>query len=74
MPFKLAENEVTILSSLLGNGRKLFRQISRETGIITPTVKSRFERLVNAGFIKRVVPVFDFSKAEPKKENLKMNQ
>jgi Lrp/AsnC family leucine-responsive transcriptional regulator len=31
---------------------KSFRQISRETGITTPTVKARFERLVNIGFIK----------------------
>ena len=28
------------------------RQVSRETGITTPTVKARFERLLNTGFIK----------------------
>ena len=32
-----------------------FEQISRETGITTPTVKARFERLVNIGFIKGVL-------------------
>jgi Lrp/AsnC family leucine-responsive transcriptional regulator len=41
---------------------KSFRQISRETGITTPTVKARFETLVNIGFIKGVLPVFDFNK------------
>jgi DNA-binding Lrp family transcriptional regulator len=41
---------------------KSFRQISRETGITTPTVKARFERLVNIDFIKGVLPVFDFNK------------
>jgi DNA-binding Lrp family transcriptional regulator len=67
MPFQLDENDVAIFKSRLGDGRKSFRQISRETGITTPTVKARFERLVNVGFIKGVVPVFDFSKVEPGK-------
>lgn len=34
---------------------------SRETGITTPTVKSRFDRLVNVGFIKSVSPILDFN-------------
>jgi DNA-binding Lrp family transcriptional regulator len=70
MTFQLDENDVAILMSLLDDGRKSFRQISRETGITTPTVKARFERLVNVGFIKGVVPVFDFNKAGPGKEKL----
>src|SRR5215467_3841792 len=32
---------------------------SRETGITTPTVKARFNRLVNVGFLKSVSPIFD---------------
>jgi len=55
---------VSILKSILEDGRKSFRQISRETGISTPTVKARYERLVNIGFIKGVLPVFDFEKIE----------
>lgn len=62
MPFQLDKIDVAILKSLLKDGRKSFRQISRETGITTPTVKARFERLVNVGFIKGVLPVFDFNK------------
>ncbi|MDQ3083927.1 MAG: winged helix-turn-helix transcriptional regulator, partial [Thermoproteota archaeon] len=58
-----------MLRSLLEDGRKSFRQISRDTGITTPTVKSRYERLVNIGFIKRVLPVFDFEKVEPQEKN-----
>jgi Lrp/AsnC family leucine-responsive transcriptional regulator len=46
------------------DGRKSFREISRETGITTPTVKARFQRLVNIGFIKSVSPIFDFSIVE----------
>ena len=62
MPLHLDENDVAIIKSLLNDRRKSFRQISRDTGITTPTVKARFERLVNVGFIKGVFPIFDFSK------------
>lgn len=60
MPFQLDEYDVSILQALIKNGRKSFREISRDTGITTPTVKGRFERLVNVGFIKSVSPIFDF--------------
>ncbi len=52
------------------DGRKSFRQISRETKISTPTVKSRFERLVNVGFIKGVLPVFDYNRIGDRSVNL----
>jgi DNA-binding Lrp family transcriptional regulator len=64
LPLHLDNNDIAIIKSLLKDGRKSFRQISRETGITTPTVKARFERLVNIGFIKGVLPVFDFNKVD----------
>ena len=64
LPIKLDEYDVSILKSLFKDGRKSFRQISRETGITTPTVKARFERLVNIGFIKSVTPIVDLQKIE----------
>jgi DNA-binding Lrp family transcriptional regulator len=64
LPLHLDNNDIAIIKSLLKDGRKSFRQISRETGITTPTVKARFERLVNIGFIKGVLPVFDFGKVD----------
>lgn len=64
MPFQLDDYDVSILRSLLEGGRKSFREISRETGITTPTVKARFDRLVNIGFIKSVSPIFNFDKVE----------
>jgi DNA-binding Lrp family transcriptional regulator len=64
LPLHLDNNDIAIIKSLLKDGRKSFRQISRETGITTPTVKARFERLVNVGFIKGVLPVFDFNKVD----------
>jgi DNA-binding Lrp family transcriptional regulator len=64
MPLSLDKIDVSILKSISEDGRKSFRQISRDTGITTPTVKARYERLVNVGFIKGVLPVFDFDKVE----------
>jgi Lrp/AsnC family leucine-responsive transcriptional regulator len=64
MPFILTDSDVAILKGLLKDGRKSFRQISRETGISTPTVKARFDRLVNIGFIKSVSPILDFRKVD----------
>jgi DNA-binding Lrp family transcriptional regulator len=68
MPLQLDNYDILILKSLLKDGRKSFREISRETGITTPTVKARFSRLVNVGFIKSVSPIFDFDMVE--KENI----
>ena len=68
MPLHLDNNDIAIIKSLSKDGRKSFRQISRETGITTPTVKARFERLVNIGFIKGVLPVFDLGKVMNTKE------
>ncbi len=42
MPFQLDDYDVAILKALMKEGRKSFRQISRETGITTPTVRARF--------------------------------
>jgi DNA-binding Lrp family transcriptional regulator len=68
MPYRLDAHDVSILKSLLKDGRKSFRQVSRETGLTTPTVKARFTRLVNVGFVKSVSPIFDFDIIE--KENI----
>jgi DNA-binding Lrp family transcriptional regulator len=64
MPLQLDNYDVQILNSLLKDGRKSFREISRETGITTPTVKARFTRLVNVGFIKSVSPILNLGLIE----------
>ncbi len=61
---KLDTIDLKILNSLMQNGRKSFRQISRETNISTPTVEARFERLRKVGIIKNVQPVIDLEKLE----------
>lgn len=66
MPFKLDKLDLAILELLIKDGRKSFRQISRETKVSTPTVKARYERLVNVGLIKAISPVLDFGKLENK--------
>ncbi|MGQ0795810.1 MAG: AsnC family transcriptional regulator [Nitrosopumilaceae archaeon] len=66
MPFRLDETDVSLLEALVRDGRKSFRQISREIKVSTPTVKARYERLVNIGLIKGVSPVLDLGKLESK--------
>lgn len=66
MPFQLDDTDVAILKSLMEDGRKSFRAISREIKISTPTVKARYERLVNMGLIKSVKPEIDLSKVDKK--------
>lgn len=62
MVFQLDDIDIAILESLVKDGRKSFRQISRETKFSTPTVKLRYERLVNMGVVKSVSPIFDLKK------------
>jgi len=59
MPHELDDIDVGIVTSLQEDGRKSFRQISRELGISTPTVQARYQRLVNIGLIKSISPVID---------------
>lgn len=62
MAIDLNEKDVAVLKALLGDGRKSFRQISKEIGISTPTVKVRFSRLVNMGVLKSISPILDLDK------------
>ncbi|NWG36672.1 winged helix-turn-helix transcriptional regulator [Nitrososphaera sp.] len=62
MPVDLDDTDVAILKSLMEDGRKSFRAISREISVSTPTVKAHYERLVNMGLIKAVKPEIDVSK------------
>ena len=64
LPVQLDEIDIAVLKSLMEDGRKSFRSISREIKVSTPTVKSRYERLVNYGLIKTVRPVIDLSKVD----------
>lgn len=70
LPIHLDKIDIAILKSLLEDGRKSFRQISRDTGITTPTVKARYERLVNVGFIKCIIPIFDFDRVQSKEDDM----
>ena len=69
MPVDLDNIDVSILKSLMEDGRKSFRAISREIKVSTPTVKSRYERLVNMGLIKSVKPEIDLSKVNREKKS-----
>jgi DNA-binding Lrp family transcriptional regulator len=69
LPVDLDSTDVAILKSLMEDGRKSFRAISREIKVSTPTVKSRYERLVNIGLIKSVKPEIDLSKVDSRKKS-----
>ena len=56
--------DLSIISSLMKDGRKSFRQISREIKVSTPTVEARFTRLKKLGLIKNIQPIFDLEKLE----------
>lgn len=66
MPFQPDDIDISIIQSLLKDGRKSFRQISREINVSTPTVQARYERLVNIGLIKSVSPIIDHGLLEEK--------
>jgi len=68
VPFQPDDIDIAIIESLIKDGRKSFRQISREIKISTPTVQARYERLVNVGLIKSVSPVIDLGMLENKTE------
>ena len=52
MPLRLDNYDVLILNSLLKDGRKSFREISRETGITTPNSQSKVYQACQCGFHK----------------------
>lgn len=66
MPHKLDDVDVAIINSLMEDGRKSFRQIAKELSISTPTVQSRYRRLVNLGFIKSISPILNAKLIEKK--------
>ncbi len=56
--------DILIINSLMEDGRKSFRQISRETKVSAPTVEHRFNRMKRLGIIKGIAPIFDIEKIE----------
>ncbi|MCI0558445.1 MAG: AsnC family transcriptional regulator [Nitrososphaera sp.] len=69
MPVQLDEIDIAILKSLIQDGRKSFRAVSREVKVSTPTVKARYERLLNFGLIKSIKPEIDLSKIDRKSKD-----
>jgi len=64
MPYQMDQIDIDILKSLLEDGRKSLRQISRELKISTPTVAFRYQRLLDVGLIKSITPIIDTSKLD----------
>ena len=66
MPIKLDDVDIALLESLIKDGRKSFNQVSREIKVSAPTIKTRYDRLVNVGLIKAVTLDLDLGKLESK--------
>jgi len=66
VPHELDDIDIGIVTSLQQDGRKSFRQIARELDISTPTVQTRYQRLINIGLIKSISPVIDSSNLKKK--------
>ncbi|WP_148686782.1 Lrp/AsnC family transcriptional regulator [Candidatus Nitrosocosmicus hydrocola] len=64
MPVMLDRTDLALIKSLSADGRKSFRQVSRETKISSPTIEARFDRLRKLGIIKNIGPIFDFEKLD----------
>jgi len=61
---KLDKIDISIINSLMQDGRKSFRQISKEIGVSTPTVESHFSKLMGTGVIKSITPILDMDKIQ----------
>lgn len=61
---KLDRIDLSIINSLMNNGRKSFRQIAKEIGMSTPTVEARFSRMKSMGVIKSIEPILDVDMIE----------
>lgn len=68
MTLYLTDTDIAVLRSLFEDGRKSFRQISKEIGVTTPTLKARFSRLVDMGIIRSVSPILDLNRLRISKE------
>ncbi len=64
MEAKLDKIDISIINSLMKDGRKSFRQISKEIGVSTPTVESHFSKLTGTGVIKSIAPILDTKKMQ----------
>jgi Lrp/AsnC family leucine-responsive transcriptional regulator len=67
---QLDGTDVAVLKSLMTDGRKSFRAIAREIKVSTPTVKRRYERLMNMGLIIGIKPEIDLSKVDRKSKEV----
>lgn len=61
---KIDITNLKILNTLIEDGRKPLRQISREIDISTPAVEARYERLRKIEVIKNIAPIIDLEKLE----------
>jgi len=58
--------DIGILKSLMEDGQKLFRAVSREIKVSPPTIKARYDHPVNMALIRSVKPEIGLSRVNRK--------
>ncbi|MDG6904211.1 MAG: AsnC family transcriptional regulator [Nitrososphaerota archaeon] len=61
---KLDPIDIIILKELNNDGRASFREIAKRASLSTPTVSTRFERMMHSGLIQKFVPIFNSEASE----------
>ncbi|MCS4538780.1 MAG: AsnC family transcriptional regulator [Thaumarchaeota archaeon] len=64
MPIVLDKIDMSLINAMLEDGRRSYRQLARIANVSTPTAEARIKRMINSGFLKKIVPVFDAAKVE----------
>ncbi|MFQ6085612.1 MAG: AsnC family transcriptional regulator [Candidatus Bathyarchaeia archaeon] len=62
MSLSIDETDAKILESLQKDGRASFRDVAKEVGVSTPTVRKRVARMKKLGVIKKFSAVIDLGK------------
>ena len=62
MSIQLDRTDVQIIEMLQGDGRMLYKDIAQKTGVSIPTVRTRIQKLVELGVIKKFTVIVDADK------------
>jgi len=64
LPLILDRTDMLLIKALLEDGRRSYRQLAKLAHVSTPTAGARIKRMINSGFMKKIVPVFDATRVE----------
>lgn len=59
MPMQLDKMDVQIIETLQGDGRIMYKDVAQKVGVSLPTVRTRIQRLIELGVIKKFTVIVD---------------